>query len=530
MKLKIEEIFKYIKEYQSAPQWILDARDSNKTYEALVLGKDYLDELQRIEKRETQEQLVVRKKYSRNIIDIFERVFRNVDNIYSANGGVIDIDVKDKKKFFEMRSNVRNGIGLTKWLDTNWSRILYNTDPNGLLMYEIKDSKPLLTYKSIHSLQCYEPNGQFVEWLLFAPIVKKDYTEWKFVDEKFYYKIHQTGEDLILVEQKVNQFKRVPACIISDLEQFGTLERQPKMHYIVSLCKEYLKDTSIKTIFKQLHGMPIFWRYAVACNTCKGEGKVNGVNCTSCDGQGYYVRKDIADAVILPVPSSDNAIKLAPDMAGYVVPPIEIWTQYNLELEFLEAIIYDTLWGSTTNKDTTKTVIETISNAQPVINSLNKFADSAQLIDWVLSEILVPIAYPLNNAKKNIVTVAYGRNFILEAISDLLKRYHDDKIAGDNSAILDRDLHEWIHAKYKHNPIMLRQELIRLDIEPYIHFTLDQVKDIFGMEYAQKKILFAEFWKTSDKNKEGKVLEKEFDKYLKENQKVEPKVEPTVIN
>jgi len=521
MKLEPNEIIEIINKNQKKPQWVLDAQTNNKEYEALILGKDYLDLLEKVEKRESAEQLLVRKKYSRNIVDLFERVLRNVDNIYSANGGIIDIDVNEKKPFFELRSNVRNGIGLTKWLDTNWSRILYNTDPNGLLMYEIKNSKPLITYKSIQCIQNYKSNGQFIGWVLFAPKREEGYTEWKFIDDAYYYEIKQYEENRFeIYEQEINQFRRVPACIISDIEQFGTEERLPKIAPIVSLCKEFLKDTSIKTIFKQLHGMPIFWRYAVACNYCKGEGKLNGEKCEHCDGQGYYVRKDIADAVILPVPSSENSIKLAPDMAGYVVPPIEIWQQYNVELKFLEAIIYETLWGGVNNTESTKTVIEVITNAQPIINSLNKYADSAQLIDWCLSEILVSIAYPSTPVEANKVTVAYGRNFILEAVADLLKRYHEDKTNGDNSAILDRDLQEWIHAKYKHNPIMLNQEIVRLEIEPYIHFTIEQVKDLFGVKEAQKKILFAEFWKNTYTNKKTtEQLRIEFNIYITNNQK-----------
>lgn len=520
MKLDISEIIEILKENKTSCDWVVNARKNNKEYEALILGKGYLELLEKVEKRESEEQIKVRRKYSRNIVDLFDRVLRNVDNIYSANGGIIDIDASDKKPFFELRSNIRNGIGLTKWLDTNWSRILYNTDPNGLLMYEIKNSKPYLTYKSIQCIQNYETNGQFIEWLLFKPEHEDGYIEWKFIDDSYYYEIKQYEDRFIIEEQIENQFKKVPACIISDIEQFGTHERLPKIHNIIPLCKEFLKDTSIKTIFKQLHGMPIFWRYAVTCNYCKGEGKIDGVSCNHCEGHGYYIRKDIADAVILPVPSSENSIKLAPDMAGYVVPPIEIWTQYNLELKVLEAIIYETLWGGYNNTDTTKTVIEVITNAQPIINSLNKYADSAQLIDWCLSELLVNIAYPLNNSENKKVTVAYGRNFILEAVADLLKRYHEDKTNGDNSAILDRDLQEWIHAKYKYNPIMLRQELLRLEIEPYIHFNLEQIRTILSTSEAQKKILFAEFWKTVlIGNKSVEQLKQEFNQYIINNQK-----------
>jgi len=501
------------------PQWILDARDNKKDYEALVLGKDFHDLLNKVEHRESEQQLNVRKKYSRNVVDLFSRVFRNVDNIYCANGGIIDIEVQDKEKFYKARSNVRKGTGLAKWLETNWAKRLYNTDPNGLLMFDYCQEKDHseITYKSINSIKEYEPDGQFVKWVLFEPIKKENYNEWLFVDSEKYYVLKQNGETVTLDEDDViaNPYRIVPACIISDIEQFGTLERLPKIHEIIPIAKEFLKDQSIKTIFKQLHGYPLFWRYAVPCPHCKGEGKINAEKCPHCDGQGYFVRKDISDGVILPVPSSENSIKLAPDMAGYIVPPLNIWEQYNLELKFLEAIIYETLWGDYNNTDTTKTVIEVVTNAQPVINALNNYADSAQLIDYTLSEILASILYPTLNIEKQYVTVSYGRNFILEAVSDLLKRYHEDKTAGDNSAILDRDLYEWVHAKFKYNPVMLKRELKRLEVEPYIHFTIEQINSILGNEQAQKKILFAEFWKSYDfENKSNDTINNDFNNYI----------------
>ena len=516
MRKEITEIFQIILQSQQTPTWVVESRKTNEELEAIVLGKDYHTLLNKVEKRESEEQLKVRQKYSRSIVDIIDRVLRPVDNVYCATGGVIDVEVNNKEKFFKFRSKARNSISLTKWLDSNWSRELYNTDPNGLIWWGVKNKLPYITYKSIQTIRNYESLGQNVEWVLFEPNkTKEGKNEWRFVDDKYDYTILEHGKDSYeIVARYDNTYSIVPACIISDLEEFGTESRLPKIHKVVPLLKEFLKDTSIKTIFKQLHGFPIFWRYAVACHHCKGSGIIDAVKCPHCDGQGYYVRKDIADAVILPVPSSENAIKLAPDMAGYVVPPIEIWEQYNKELELLEAIIYETLWGDDQNRNNQQqTVVEIVRNTQPVINALNRYSDSAELIDQTLSEILAKYVYP--TAKGDIVTVSYGRNFILETTSDILIRYKENRQVNMTTSILDKDLMDWLYTRFRNNPILLEQEKKRLYIEPHPHYTLAEVRDTMGNEETIKKMVFSDWWiKYADKSREKEQLQADFLIYL----------------
>jgi hypothetical protein len=185
MRKEITEIFQIILQSQQTPTWVVESRKTNEELEAIVLGKDYHTLLNKVEKRESEEQLKVRQKYSRSIVDIIDRVLRPVDNVYCATGGVIDVEVNNKEKFFKFRSKARNSISLTKWLDSNWSRELYNTDPNGLIWWGVKNKLPYITYKSIQTIRNYESLGQNVEWVLFEPNkTKEGKNEWRFVDDK----------------------------------------------------------------------------------------------------------------------------------------------------------------------------------------------------------------------------------------------------------------------------------------------------------------------------------------------------------
>jgi len=82
-----------------------------------------------------------------------------------------------------------------------------------------------------------------------------------------------------------------------------------------------------------------------------------------------------------------------------------------------------------------------------------------------------------------------------------------------NNVILDRLYNEYLTAKYGNDPAWLRMELVKSEIEPYLHLTLDQVKEIFGFTEAQKKALFTDWWRTLDvkaKDKTAEQLQKDF--------------------
>ena len=59
---------------------------------------------------------------------------------------------------------------------------------------------------------------------------------------------------------------------------------------------------------------------------------------------------------------------------------------------------------------------------------------------------------------------------------------------------MDRKLSEYLTSKYKNDPVTLRIQLIKKDLEPFVHYTVDLVREVFGDEEAQKKMLFGDWW------------------------------------
>ena len=80
----------------------------------------------------------------------------------------------------------------------------------------------------------------------------------------------------------------------------------------------------------------------------------------------------------------------------------------------------------------------------------------------------------------------------------ILQKYQEARAKGDNNVILDRLYNEYLTAKHGNDPQWLRMELLKSEVEPYLHVSLEHVNAMFGTEEARKKALFPKWWKSLD--------------------------------
>jgi hypothetical protein len=97
---------------------------------------------------------------------------------------------------------------------------------------------------------------------------------------------------------------------------------------------------------------------------------------------------------------------------------------------------------------------------------------------------------------EKVSSIAYGRNYIIESIEAVLTRYETSKESGDNATILDRLYQEYLLSKYKSDNVGLQIAITKSKVEPYLHYSIEQIKDIFGAKESQRKVLFDDWWKT----------------------------------
>ena len=536
MNLTDEEAIALVEKNQIAPKYITEGRRIACELFALVQGDDFSEELiQRIEKIESTEKAEARKKYSRNIADFFERLMQPIGNIYSSTGGSKTYEMPSDTANKELMSNLSNASGnqsLEKWLKQNWMP-LYHTDPNGLVMWEWSNEDVYPTYKSINVIRNYKLTGQNVDWLLFEPYAfmyrGTTYQAWRIVDDSMDRTILQMGNSYVLSSDIVEDdtltfehpFGGVPAVVNSDISKLGYDWRVAPIDKIVELCKEYARDQSIKTIYKFQNGYPIHWRYVSSCRTCTGKGKTGEGNvCGNCDGKGHLNNSDVTDMVTLPLPDAEDPV-VAPNIAGFITPDLTTWTQYNTELELLENYAYRTHWNVIATNDSdgqAETATGRFIDLQPQINKLNDYADTAEWVEWQMTEFLANFVDQNKNKEDSVSFINYGRRFILESADTILEKYHTSKENGDNDTIKDRLLNEYITAKYKNDPKHLRIELLKAVVEPYIHYDLEEITTTFGEKEAARKAMFGKWWMIeADTDKDSKVLIEEYNNYFNQN-------------
>lgn len=513
----------------STPDWVLTARNKSKVYKALVDGDNFCDVLiELIEGIESAAKQKARKKYSKDIRDVFERVFKPRENVFQSNGGSEKLILPNENMrniFFNLQSNFKSNKSVFKYLSEVYFN-LSDVDPNGLIFLEYNAAKKLYpTYKSINDIYSYEPNGQKIEYVAFEPEESEvggvKIKKWRLVDDENDRVIIENGNVISIYSQFKHPFGETPGLILSEREKIGTNLRLSNIEKVVELAKDYARDKSVLTIYKFQKGYPIHWRYVTQCRKCIGIGKTDDGTCNACDGHGYIRNTDVTDMVSIPIPDIDQPT--IPVIAGHISPDIETWKQYKDDIKDFEKIMKDTIWGThlysnqNSNVQEAETATGRYIDVQPIINSLNPISDTVEYIDNTICNWILNFVDPLKKKSEIIYNKTYGRRFIIENPDIILLKYQEAKKTSDSSTILDKLLEEFILSKYKNEHVMQSIMLKKKDIEPYVHMSFEQVNLAFGPNEAFKKELFKRFWSICDVYKSSEILTEEFNAYVKAN-------------
>jgi hypothetical protein len=521
MEFKDEtEVIDFIKKHQKAPQWVDAARKNHTTLNALVTGKDFLKVLiKKIEKIESTDRAAARLKYSKDIRDMFDRVMQPRTNVFTASGGSVHNNIKNKdqkEKFIKSLAQFKGQKSIKKYLSEDFFR-LGDTDPNGLLFLEYNEDIDIFpTYKSIEDIRYYRSNGQLLDVLLFEPDTisngRVSFIKWRVVDDKKDWIVIQTGASFIVNDDATfeHPFGKVPATILSDRQETGSEMRVSSIFSIEELAKEYARDKSILTIYKFQHGFPRHWRYVDQCRHCQGVGKNGQDDCGNCGGTGSMRNNDVTDVTTLEMPRDSDSAIITPNVEGFISPDLNTWEQYNEDLRTNELLIDSTMWGTMRVKQGgSETATGRFIDVQPVKNKLDTFSDN---VEWVDNQLSKWVEYWVAGMPKEESEYhkSYGRNYIIESSDVLEDKYNKSRESGANNTVLDKLLDEWILSAYQNNPILLDEMQKKRIVEPYIHQSIDQVNDIFGSKEANTKVMFVDFWAESDKSKSVEDLNKEF--------------------
>ena len=507
---------------QPVDNWIVQAREDHRVLKVHYYGDGKDEHLKKIDGLEGVSEFELRKRYSISNQWLLEGLLRPFDNIFSAKGKTVDIDIKSdttKALFGNQIKDVKAGLNLDNYLKKIW-KDNFIVDPNGLIFLEVKRNGigGYLTQKGIDSIKKMRIHGTRPEYVMFEADVTIDevkdeqgkktnegYTLHWFVDDAFYYRLKvwaESDKPSEIIEQLPNSFEYVPAISNSDIIDTNRGFKISPIHKQVGLLDKYLRNGSIHEIFLAKHGYPVFWAYGNVkdtCTTCSGsgnyeeDGQVRG-KCRTCGGSGATYRKDVSDVLLLNPPKSKDSPIIAPNVAGYNGPDRGASEDQRVEEDWTKNNIYFSLWGTTREKATNETATGRFIDIQPVNNRLNDFGDTVDNVGTELIKMFGKLYVPLSFSG---ASYAVGRRFLIETPDQIWNKYLSAKKDGSSELVLSQLLVQYYETEYQTNDI-LRNYYIKVSmIDPLPHSTVSEALDLAVPEdFKNEKIYLPEFLHT----------------------------------
>jgi hypothetical protein len=465
---------------------------------------DYLDQINTYEKPEA---LALRKRYARSNIDLFDRLSRPIDKVFAARGGsryFPSTDEQIARKMDVALMNVENGYSSKKWIETFW-KPRYMDDPMGLVFMEVYQNETYPTYKACTDIYDYKLNGRKLDWVVFRT---EDKSIFRVVDDKFDALYKKEGDSITKLRNEVypNYFGYVPGIVISDLPKAGMKDIYVSpFNSVVELADEYLRDESIRMIYKFKHGFPKSWKYREMCGTCKGTGAIAAGNCGHCNGTGKKLDSTVSEVMVLDWPTQNDQV-IAPDVAGFITPDLEYLKYSRDELVHLETMMYRTHWGTYPSEQRTTGEADTAAakfmDVQPINDKLTAYADAAETTEKFIIDAIGDFNYGQSYEG---VRISYGRRFMIEGPDVVWRKYEQARKMGAPMGTLNEHLTEYYEAKFQANPIELAKHLKMMRVEPFVHLTVDEAFKVVGPDEFSRKLYFAE-WCTTIKDAQWLVM------------------------
>ena len=524
MTLSEEQLVALAKD-QEVDDWIKIARKDHKKLKLHYYGEGVTEYLSKIQNLENDAQIELRKKYAISNSWLVENLLRNVDNAWSAKGGLLSIETNSEEVEETIKENVKNvreGYSHYNYQKEIWFD-RFVSDPNGLVFFEVTEDgeTTIPTYKAITSIQKMKVSGIRPEYVKFEPTeidIKVDEEIYKssdrskpkllrtwIVDDSYYYYVElDDKENVRIIERIENSWGRVPGYQNSPILDTNREIKISPIWKQIELMDKYLNNGSIHEIYTFLHGYPIYWRYQQPCPSCKGSKLDPDTNytdengqrgkCRTCGGTGLSMKKDASDVILLAAPKTKDSPTIAPDVAGYISPDIDAWDQQVDELDRTWDLIYFSQWGTTTYKGQNETATGRFIDTQPVINRLHQYSDIFEVEHNEFLELLTDFYYPNTEVE---VSVTYGRRYMVETSDQIFEKYTKAKNDNTDTTTLDLLLEQYYESEFKKNEVLREYYLKLIRVEPLVHYSILEVVSMnLPQQIKNEKIAYPD-WKNS---------------------------------
>jgi hypothetical protein len=191
----------------------------------------------------------------------------------------------------------------------------------------------------------------------------------------------------------------------------------------------------------------------------------DGRPCDHCQGTGIKSKYYPSERINLPVPRDKETPVLAPNIAGYISPDVQGWDKMTEELELLEDIMFETLWGTHQADDNAKNETATgkFIDVQPVNDKLNKFSDAEEKIEKFVTDL---IGQRMFGQGYQGASVTAGRRYLIETPDEIWLKLQTARKEGAPTAALYDLYNDYLQARYSANAMEMQKMMKLAKIEP----------------------------------------------------------------
>jgi hypothetical protein len=494
-----------------------------------IYGEGLSKHLSCIHGFENENLQTLRAKYTKSNKDLFSRLGRPIDKIFSARGGSIyyNLGEAQEKRARILSQNVRDGYSIRKWVESFWKPHLLD-DPFGVIFMEILPSTGVAlakqqgrsyvypTYKSITTIFDYLPKGNRLEYIVFevtatekaAAGIDEKLTVYRVVDDAFDYyvakeEVNKQHTVRVLDKQTLpNYFGEVPGMINSDI--IDPENENCVLSFfdeIIELADQFLLKGSIKVTHDFLHGFPKYSEFADDCPVCNGHKFVGAEKCGTCYGTGKSVMTKVSDVKLLQWPTKEETAIMPNQVGGYISPDKTFHEIATSDIQALEDAMSVTLWGSQSRLQAqpmtmdktgeSKTATQVMDEIKPQSDRLVPVSEMAEARDKFIRDFVIKLqvqqSYPGSS-------VNYGRRYMLEGPDAIWLKYSDARTKGAPQSVLDALLNEYYEANYQSDPVGLAMAKKLMYVEPFVHLTPAVLKSLSPDPLDYKAKLYFSEW------------------------------------
>lgn len=464
--------------------------------------------LKQIEGFEKDQLKKLRVMYTRSNKDLFARLGRPIDKVFSARGGSIYYNLPETqdKRARNLAIDVRDGYSVRKWVEMFWKPHLLD-DPCGIIFLELLPVQQAMkakqegrsfvypTYKSITCIFDYLPKGSNLEYVVFT-VTKEEKRKaglnpddqiYRVVDDAFDYYVKRIDQEVTVLQDLTfpNYFGAVPAMVNSDIINpqldgcFLSLYDE-----VIELANHFLMKGSIKVTHDFLHGFPKYSEFADDCIECKGTGFDGSSKCQACKGTGKHIMLKVSDVKLLQWPTDKDTPIIKPaEVAGYIEPSKTYYEIATADLATLEDLMNVTLWGTHTRVKTqgmsintagdAKTATEIMDEVKPQSDRLHPISEMAEKRHKFILDAVIRLQVTMTYRGSG---VYYGRRYMLEGPDAIWEKYSTARTKGVAISALDDLLIEYYEAKFMTDPVKLAIQMKLMKVEPFVHYKIGEVQ------------------------------------------------------